>query len=345
MKKNNLLLLLLFLISLAIYSCTDTQDEGLEERNMPELEILDFYPSDIPYQELEVAERFNHDIEAALGRILFYDTRLSYNNAISCGSCHKQNKGFSDDKQFSEGLYNSLTTRNSMALVNVGYHNGTFWNGMSGSLSQHVLQPVSNHIEMGMRSSEDLVERLNEIEDYQTLFQTVYNGAPTVNNVSTSLTSFISSLISYDSKYDQGKEVDFVNFDLAEKNGRQLFFGKAKCGECHRDGHFTAQWRRSTNIGLDLEYADQGAGEGRFKVPSLRNIELTAPYMHDGRFNTLEEVVEHYVSGIQDHPELDWTLRFGSINLDAEEKEDLVAFLKTLTDHSMINDPKFSNPF
>ncbi len=343
--KKGFIILSFFGLCFMFKACTDDSSQVNQPALTPALGDFDYFEDDIPYSTLQIGNRNNHDKEAALGRILYYDTRLSYNDALSCGSCHQQAKAFCDNEQFSQGLYSKSTDRNSISLANVAYHPSSFWNGMSGSLSNHILQPVSNHIEMGMRSSEELVERLNKIDAYQELFEEVYGNEATVSNVTNSLASFVSSLISYDSKYDKGKEIEFANFSLSEKRGMELFFGKAKCQSCHRDGHFTAQWRRSTNIGLDLEYADQGAGNGRFKVPTLRNVELSAPYMHDGRFASLEEVVEHYSTGIRDHEFLDWELRGGPLDLEEEEKEDLVSFLKTLTDYTMLNDPKFSNPF
>ena len=339
MKK----LSLLFCLALVL-SCANNLEETTQARINLELIEADYYEDDIPYEKAHYAKTPNHDAEAALGRLLFYDTRLSYNNAISCASCHKQSKAFCDSKKLSDGLYNKQTKRNAMALANTTYHISSFWEGFSGRLDTHILNPVSNHIEMGMRSEEDLKEKLKNTEGYEDLFDAVYYDGLTVGNISRSLASFVGSMISYNSKFDKGESIEFSNFNVSELRGKELFFGKAKCSRCHTGDHFAGRWRRSTNIGLDMEYTDQGAGQGRFKIPGLRNIELTGPYMHDGRFETLEEVIEHYSSGIQPHPELDWELRH-DLNLTQEDQDHLLAFLKTLTDYQLISDPKFSNPF
>ena len=331
-------------ISFFVYACANEIPSGMGTADL-QLEDYEYFGEEIPFNTFSLSLGVaNPDEYAALGRLLFYDTRLSLNNSIACGSCHLQSKAFSDGLQFSPGLENYKTSRNSMALVNVGYHASTFWEGHNGDVENHILDPISNHIEMGMKSPEELVAKLKAIDDYNRLFDEVTGEEITEENLQYALAIFVKSLISYNSKYDKGLELQFANFSIAEQRGRELFFGDAKCGSCHRDVHLTASWRRSANIGLDMEYADQGAGGGKFKIPSLRNISETGPYMHDGRFESLEEVIEHYNTGVQDHPELDWALG-GDLGLDENDKQDLIAFLETLTDYEFMADPKFSNPF
>ena len=337
---------IVFLLSIVIiiFSCQSVEDSP--ETNFVQLELddYDYFEAEIPYDETRYQSRSNHDKVAALGRILFYDNRLSQNNSISCANCHNQENGFSDNKRFSRGVKNFETGRNSMALTNNAYQISHFWEGHSGRIEKHILNPISNHIEMGMKNVDELVTKLSEIENYNDLFMEVYNEAISEELIENALTTFVASLISYNSKFDKGKDIDFVNFTANELAGKDLFFGKANCGQCHKGEHYTASWRRSTNIGLDLDYEDEGAGEGKFKVPTLRNIALTGPYMHDGRFETLEEVVEHYTSGIKDHPELDWILQ-DKIDLSDTEKKLVIEFLHTLTDYQITTDPKFSSPF
>lgn len=339
MYKSITLLLLL----ITLFSCQNNETNNIE-RNPLILEYFDYFESEIPYHITTYERNSNHDNIAALGRILFYDNRLSQNNSISCANCHNQENGFADNHQFSNGVKNYETKRNTMTLANNAYQISHFWEGQSGKIESHILDPISNHIEMGMRSTEDLILKLTEIEDYKRLFEEVYNSPISEELVTNSLTTFVASLISYNTKFDKGKDIDYVNFTANELAGKELFFGKAKCGSCHAGDHYAATWRRSANIGLNLEYKDEGAGGGKFKVPTLRNIALTSPYMHDGRFQTLEEVIEHYSSGIQDHPELDWTLQ-NKIQLSDTEKGLLIEFLHTLTDYTMVSDEKFSNPF
>ena len=231
-----------------------------------------------------------------------------------------------------------------MALVNNAYQKFHFWEGHSGRIEDHVLNPISNHIEMGMKDINELVDKLSESNQYNNLFNEVYGAQISDSLISTSLATFVASIISYNSKFDRGKEVNFTNFTLAELAGKDLFFGKAQCGNCHKGDHYGPTWRANTNIGLDWDYADQGAGDGSFKVPTLRNIALTEPYMHDGRFQSLEEVVNHYVHGVKDHPALDWVFT-QPIDLSELEQQQLIEFLHTLTDYELIADEKFSNPF
>ncbi|MEL6943927.1 MAG: cytochrome c peroxidase, partial [Bacteroidota bacterium] len=290
--------------------------------------------------------------QAALGRLLFYDPILSKNNFISCATCHEQSKAFSDNLKFSTGLFGEQTTRNSMALVNAGFQHRFFWDFSGDGLEKEVMKPIQNHIEMGIENLEYLTKKLQQSTSYPVLFEEVFGQSEiTEENLSIAIATFVKSIYSYDSKYDQGMTSDFANFTRSEEAGMSLFFGKAGCEGCHNAPHFTSNW--TANIGLDMEYDDEGAGNGKFKIPSLRNIEFTAPYMHDGRFATLEEVVDHYNHGIKNHKYLDWYLQDRSfnprqpkrLNLSDPEKQDLIAFLKTLTDESMLKAERFSNPF
>lgn len=340
MKKCIFLLSFVFIV---LFSCDDSS-EKLDFNSNLTLDVQDYFEGEIPFDSLFYVTKPNHDEIASLGRLLFYDTRLSQNNSISCASCHQQNKGFSDDQRFSSGLKNYTTKRNSLSLVNNAYHASHFWEGHRGGLEDHILDPISNHIEMGMRSIDDLVVKLSSIEGYENLFEQVFEKEISEPLIKESLATFVASIISYNTKFDKGQSIDFANFSLAEKQGMELFFGKAKCGNCHKGGHYTASWRQSANIGLELDYEDEGAGEGKFKIPSLRNIALTSPYMHDGRFETLEDVLDHYVDGVKDHPSLDWALQ-SKIELTDIEKEQLVSFLHTLTDYELTTAQKHSNPF
>lgn len=341
---KNAIFLSLSLVLIILISCQNSENSAISDNKELTFEELDYFEESIPFNHTRFQEKANHDKIASLGRLLFYDNRLSQNNSISCANCHNQEAGFADRKQFSSGVKNFETSRNSMSLANNAYQISHFWEGHSGKIENHILSPISNHIEMGMRNIEDLVAKLSNIEAYSNLFLEVYDQEISEELIEESLATFVASLISYQSKFDKGKEVDFTNFTANELAGKDLFFGKANCAQCHKGDHYTASWRRSANIGLDLEYQDNGSGDGHFKIPTLRNIALTAPYMHDGRFETLEEVVDHYVTGVKDHPNLDWALQ-SKIDLDDQEKDMLIDFLHTLTDYEMIADVKFSNPF
>ena len=301
---------------------------------------------------------------ATLGRVLFYDKSLSANNTISCGSCHHQDKAFVDGLQFSKGFEGGNTRRNSMSLLNIRFFGfkKMFWDLRTATLEDQVLMPIQDHIEMGMPSLTALVSKLSAKSYYPSLFQKAF-GSETITSdkISKALAQFIRSIVSYNSKFDVGIANNFSNFTAQETFGMGRV--KATCGECHNDvatfgDHvptffFNSTPNNITNNGLDEVYADNGFGEvtgvpeymGFFKVPSLRNIELTAPYMHDGRFTTLEQVVSHYQSGVKDHPNLPIQLAPGGIGFPDTEKEAMIAFLKTLTDRSVTTDVKYSDPF
>ena len=308
------------------------------------------------------------DAGATLGRVLFYDKRLSANQTISCSSCHLQEHGFTDPRQFSVGFEGGLTGRNSMGLSNARYYQRRrfFWDERANTLEDQVLQPIQNDVEMGMTLAA-LENRLTAEPFYANLFANAF-GTPNITSrrISRALAQFVRSILSTQSKFDAGVATRFANFTAEERLGRQIFFGRvgnATCATCHGTDNFVPG-NRINNNGLENPYKEKGRGEiterpedeGLFKVPSLRNIELTSPYMHDGRFATLEEVVEFYNTGVVNHPNLSRPLRNRPqpgrppggvlrLNLSASQKDALVAFLKTLTDVSVTTDEKFSDPF
>lgn len=305
----------------------------------------------IEEEELPLSKITNE--KATLGRVLFYDKQLSLNNSVACATCHNQSKGFADPVAFSRGIEGKLTSRNSMTIVNTAFSSKFFWEATGEPIEQQVLKPVKNHIEMGIEEPADLEEKLQRIPYYAALFESAFGTTDvTEERIGDALAQFLNSMVSYDTKYDKGKLHDsFSNFNDLEMVGLNIF--RQSCENCHLEPNFAAQgWRTIANIGLDKDYSDQGVGQGHFKIPTLRNIAFTAPYMHDGRFNTLEEVIDHYNEGVQDHPVLDWALKnplnFNEpirFNWNAAEKKALIAFLHTLTDEQMLTDQKFSNPF
>jgi cytochrome c peroxidase len=330
------------------------------------------------------------DAGATLGRVLFYEKNLSFNRTIACASCHLQEFAFADPQAKSDGFEGGKTGRNSMNIVNSGFYQpeNFFWDHRANTLEDQVLMPFQDPIEMGM-TLELVVERVSSLDYYKPLFNNAFNSEEvTSDKISKALAQFVRSIYSFNTKYDSGIEatrnifVDFPNFTVQENMGKDIFNGKltpetnGTCAFCHmanvntlhfssipdlNDNQVVFSGLRTDNIGLDERAggdSDDGVGNishnesdnGQFKTTSIRNIELTAPYMHDGRFVTLEEVVEHYSTGVKDHPNLsdhminpDETPR--NLNLTEEEKTALVAFLKTLTDHEMITDEKYSDPF
>ncbi len=297
---------------------------------------------------------------ATLGRVLFYDGKLSKNNATACASCHQQEKAFADGAIFSAGFGGQKTTRNSISFQNPSLGNNFFWDARQRELNTLVTEPIVNHIEMGIENLPDLMVKLSETSYYPDLFEKAYGSKSiTESKFAEALTQFLASITTTNSTYDRAIENDFEEFSSLEKLGMAIFYSdKALCGSCHTGANFAApdaidQYynpsKGTTNIGLDLVYSDDGRGDGEFKIPSLRNVAITGPYMHDGRYETLREVLDHYNTGIQPHPNLDTKLVKNGLpikmGLSSLELDALEAFMHTLTDEDLLRDPKFSNPF
>lgn len=320
--------------------------------------------------------------KATLGRVLFYETQLSKNNRVSCGSCHKQAFGFADNVAKSIGFDNGLTKRNSQAILNAGLQEFFFHDLRESHLENMVLMPIADHVEMGLENKEYMVAKVEALPYYKSLFLQAFGSETvTAEKISDGLVHFIRSMISVNSKWDIGNATGFANFSPEELHGKNLYFIKFPCSSCHGGDNLMGGMSAAENVGLDKWYGDLGEHgmdpvlnvpkNGWFKVPSLRNVEVTGPYMHDGRFNTLEEVVEFYNSGIQRHPQLSFMLRRGNnggffdlaefdsdivenietgihplrMGMTQEEKKALVAFMKTFTDWGFLNDNRFSDPF
>jgi len=291
---------------------------------------------------------------ATLGRVLFYDKRLSINDAVSCGSCHQQARGFSDAARFSTGFQGGRTARHSMALANARYYarGRFFWDERAATLEAQVLEPIQDATEMGMTLPQ-LVTKISGTGFYGPLFTAAF-GDPQVTSdrISRALAQFVRSMVSYRSKYDSAFVNGVPNFAATltaqEELGRSIYEGRGRCDACH--GSVAHISDNINNNGLDAVTVDAGAGNGRFKSPSLRNIALRPPFMHDGRFATLREVIDHYDTGVQNHPNLAPILRAPDgtprrLNLTEAEKLALSAFLGALTDNAMLTDPKFADPF
>ena len=310
--------------------------------------------------------------KATLGRVLFYDGHLSVNNVISCGSCHKQAMGFADGKQFSTGFEGRLTGRNSQSIANLkgsdttfytNFLSGTnfplFWDGRENIVTNLVNRPITNHVEMGIDDASVLPGKLAALPFYPPLFQKAYGDATiTSERISECVAAFLVSIQAHNTKFDRYKNGDMTALNALETQGLNLFTTKYNCDNCHRvmtNNYYSSGF---VDIGLDETPSDKGNGnvtgnsfdDGKFGIPSLRNVALTGPYMHDGRFKTLNDVLNHYSHGIQNSPNLDVLLKSTdnkarAMDISEQEKQALIAFLNTLTDYSMISDPKFSNPF
>ena len=291
------------------------------------------------------------DAGATLGRVLFYDKRLSHNNSTACAACHVQETGFADPNQFSVGFEGRETPRHSMALTNTKfYENGRmFWDERADSLEHQTLDPIQDPIEMGTEL-EQLNGKLQRTAYYDELFEAAFGDSEvTSERISLALSQFVRSMVSYNSEFDdafsQNGQLDLRQLSASAQRGHRTF--SQRCDNCHVSN---AQISRDVaNNGLDAVTTDEGAGNGEFKAPSLRNVEVRAGFMHDGRFGTLREVIEFYNSGIQNNPDLDNQLenrgRPIRMNLSESDMDDLEAFLNTLTDDSFLSDEMFADPF
>ena len=294
------------------------------------------------------------DAGATLGRVLFHDPRVSANDLVSCASCHIQSLGFGDTARLSRGFAGGLTKRHAMGLANARfYQRGRFfWDERAATLEAQVVAPIQDSTEMGM-TLDALALKLAATTFYRPLFQSAF-GTTEINSdrIARALAQYVRGLVSGGSKFDRAfagaGPPNFAGVFTAQEQQGEALFRSAGCARCHSTN---AQVSDDThNTGLDATVTDVGAGNGRFKAPSLRNVALRAPYMHDGRFSSLAQVVEFYNSRVQPNPNLDNRLRAPGgaplrLNLNLGEKDALAAFLRTLTDSTMITAARFSNPF
>jgi cytochrome c peroxidase len=311
----------------------------------------------------------------ALGRRLFYDPRLSANGKVSCSTCHIQRLAFTDGRKTSVGVSGEPLPFNSMGLANLMWGpQHFFWNGRAPTLEEQVLVPLQHPDEMAQDLAR-LVKELGTDARYRKLFEIAY-GEISPSALTRALASFERTLISCNSRYDQFLRGE-ITLDAQEELGRKLFMAHpdvkvslrgANCIDCHSQfltGGSSARYDGFSNNGLDDDahlqpglqaVTGNPAHRGMFKIPSLRNIDLTAPYMHDGRFNTLEEVLDHYDSGIKNSSTLSPLIVEAdnrgaaaagriSLHLTAAEKTAIIAFLRTLTDQEFVTTERFSDPF
>ena len=382
MRVGRMRRLVVSALALALAACDGGGGQSATPAGIAELTTIDFAnvanysaPALPPYFDETVAALDNSpasnvadDRVATLGRVLFYDLRLSTNDRASCASCHRQALGFTDSMRFSNGITGAFTTdAHAMRLGNARYWRpGTmFWDRRAASLEAQASLPIHSLVELGWGGAaggmDDLIRKMGATAYYPDLFAWAF-GSATISEerMGRALAQFVRAMISSASRWDTGYaqvfaphapnralDVDLPNFTREENRGRHLFMtaagqGGAGCSACHVPPTFALAADARSN-GLD-------AGERRlFKAPSLRNVGLAGPYMHDGRFATLAEVVDFYDRGVRDGPALDARLRQGGrprrLNLSASDRAALVAFLMTLNDPVFTTDARFSDPF
>lgn len=287
--------------------------------------------------------------QVELGRVLFYDPILSEDSTISCNSCHSQYSGFTHvDHSLSHGIKDRIGIRNSPVLMNLAWKKNFMWDGAVNHLDVQALAPISHHDEMN-ESIEHVVVKLQRSKLYSKLFKNAYGDEKvTGERTLKAISQFMLTLVSSNSKYDSVMRHQTI-FTLQEENGYRLF--QKNCGSCHQEPLFTNDEFENNGLPVDTTLNDAGRYKVtnlpqdslRFKVPTLRNIEFSYPYMHDGRFKKLSEVIDHYTSGIVKHKTLSKPLG-KPILLTSNEKVDLTAFLLTLTDKKFLFEPGFGYP-
>lgn len=333
--KKSLILLLILVYTITAFT-TDNNLLFVIPPNWPK-PFYDFSKNQLTPEKIE------------LGRALFYDNILSRDSSISCNSCHSQFTAFAHvDHTLSHGINNKIGTRNAPALSNLAWQKLFMWDGAINHLDMQALAPISNRDEMDS-NIENVVYKLQKTKLYPLLFYKAFGDSLiTGEHTLKAISQFMLTLVSSNSKYDSVMLKQAV-FTPQEKNGYNLF--KKNCASCHAEPLFTNQQFENNGLTLDTTLNDYGRMKVtqnsndslRFKVPSLRNIEFSYPYMHDGRFKHLSDVVNHYTGGIQKSRTLAKQLQKPMV-LSSKEKVDLVAFLLTLTDKKFLFNPVYSFP-
>ncbi|MCH2230384.1 MAG: cytochrome-c peroxidase [Crocinitomicaceae bacterium] len=324
--KNNIYIGGILMISLFLFQCKQTSNTGFGK-----VEVIS--PDDNQISPKKVS----------LGKKLFFDNRLSVNNEVSCASCHLPELAFTDGKIVSEGVEGRKTERNSPSLLNAGFLPTVMFDAHLPNLEQQVIVPIQEHVEMDMNMV-DLIEKLRLIDEYQSAAKEIFNREFDAYVLTRAISAFERTLISMNSPFDQYfYEGNETAINESQKRGWKLFSEKLYCTQCHPAPHFTTY--QAINNGL---YADYSADEGRFrihhdstdigkfKVPSLRNIEITAPYMHDGSFKSLKQVIKHYQVGGNQHINKD--NRIVPFDITEQQEIDLLNFLVSLTDTSYMTE-------
>ena len=349
MKKHFKRILLLLVICLDISCTDDNEEEYVLINELLQLEI----PGNFPEIVYDISKNPPTEQGFILGRKLFYDGKLSANGFISCGFCHEQRSAFTHHgHQFSHGIDDLEGVRNAPAIQNTAFMSQFAWDGATAHLDLFPIIPITNEVEMGETVS-NVLTKLKTDGEYQLFFANAFeNGEVSNENFFKALSQFMVMLISSNSKYDKYvRKEDGGTFTETEIRGMEIF--QQQCASCHKTDLFTDDAFRNNGLPPYPEINDIGRAEVsgsamdnyKFKVPSLRNVAMTAPYMHDGRFGSLQSVLDFYANGVKDSETLDPILKQNNrlgIDLSEEYKNALIAFLNTLTDETYLNDKRFA---
>lgn len=355
----NKIILAIFITAIIFIACEPDEVEDVKFDSTPYNFVFpeNFGDPELPTDNILTIEGVK------LGKMLFYEKALSKDGTQSCNSCHVQGTGFSDKNQFSKGVDGFSGKRQSMPIFNLAWHKtGFFWDGRAVTLREQSLLPIQDPLEMH-ETLDNVVSKLNASQKYKDQFVRAF-GSSEINSskVSLALEQFMMTIVSFDSKYDQYLAGKLVLTE-SEERGRKLFFAEfnpffpelsgADCAHCHSGPNFENGDFLNNGLDKDSDFTDLGRYEvskissdrATFLMPTLRNVAHTAPYMHDGRFKTLEEVVEHYNSGVKMSstvsPLIIPTISKG-LGLSSQDKTDLVNFLKTLSDQKFLTNPAYA---
>lgn len=353
---------LLFFLIVAFFACQsddDTEDAIFDDTPFL-VDIGHLPPPDWPADNSLTVEGVK------LGKMLFYDPLLSKDGSQACASCHRQPDGFSDSLQFSIGVEGLPGKRQAMPIFNMAWHkNEFFWDGRAERLRDQAILPIQDPLEMN-ETLDNVLAKLSKEKEYRSQFIRAFGDETvSVDRVALALEQFMLSIVSHDSKYDRWLRGE-AQLTASEERGRVLFETEynpffpdqsgADCAHCHGGLNFENDLYMNNGLDEEADITDIGRqvvtglarDKGKFKVPSLRNIAVTFPYMHDGRFATLEEVVDHYNEGIKESSTVDPTVlntKDTGLFLDDQDKEDLINFMHTLTDYTYLRNREYASPF
>ncbi len=342
--KNTFLAFTLFLM----FSCSNTDDASYT--NIP---VTIDQPDYFPNKTIDNSSNPLTEKGVELGKKLFYDGRLSSDGIVSCGFCHIQEDAFTHHGHtFSHGVNEGVGTRNTPPLQNLAFMSTFMWDGVTPHLEMQPIIPLTSEIEMNANLNQ-VVAMMSADAEYILLYKQAFeDGKINTENMLKAMSQFMITMVSNNSKYDKIQRGDIgINYTTAEAAGAQIF--EQKCASCHSGALQSNESFINNGLPVNPQIKDKGRfvvtnnplDMYKFRVPSLRNIEKTAPYMHDGRFLTLNAVLNHYASGVQNSANLDPLLNQNNslgIPLNESEKSQLIAFLKTLTDNDFLTNPRFS---
>ncbi|MCE3260543.1 MAG: cytochrome-c peroxidase [Bacteroidetes bacterium] len=339
---------LLYISALAVFFSCKVDPKIVEA--LPTNNIREITPEGWPQPNYTFSVNTLSEDRFALGRALFYEPMLSKDNTISCGSCHQQFAAFAHaEHKFSHGINDLQGNRNAPGIFNTTWHTSFMHDGGINHIEVQPLGPITNPIEMA-EDMNSVVAKLQASDKFRGLFKNAYGSEEvTTQKMFRSMAQFMGMMYSYNSKYDRYKRGE-TSLSEQETRGYELFL--TKCNSCHKEPLFSDFQFRNNGLSVDPDLKDSGRTKitslptdaFRFKTPSLRNVEKTGPYMHDGRYVSLEQCLDHYTNNITNMVNIDPLLQSGSIPLTSSEKQDIISFLYTLTDYRFLSDKRFADP-